>query len=275
MKRREHAYQLVPFPKVRRALIDAIQVAQRKRLVHGLIEVDVTKAHAFIHAYKARTGESLSFTAFIIACLARALDENKYMHAYRQGRKRLIIFDEVDVGTIIESEAGHYKLPIPYVIRAANHKSIREIHEEIRRVQQARSREEDSLINLAKLYPHVPGFVGKFFWRLLEGHPKLKKRWTGTCGVTSLGMFGKGSGWGLPLTNYVLNITLGGIAQKPGVVDGRIELREYLCITVSIDHDLIDGAPATRFVSRFKDQIEQGYGLETFESTPALVTPVT
>ena len=41
-------------------------------------------------------------------------------------------------------------------------------------------------------------------------------------------------------------IALGGIATKPGIVEGRIQIREYLCITVSIDHDIIDGAPAAR-----------------------------
>ena len=41
----------------------------------------------------------------------------------------------------------------------------------------------------------------------------------------------------------------------------RIEIREYLSLTVSFDHDIIDGAPAARFTERFKDLIESGYGL--------------
>ncbi len=54
---------------------------------------------------------------------------------------------------------------------------------------------------------------------------------------------------------------LGGIAEKPGVVDGNIAIREYLCMTLSFDHDSIDGAPAARFVQRLKELIEGGYGL--------------
>ena len=38
---------------------------QRKPMVHGLLEVDVTKVRAFLRDHKAKTGESLSFTAFI------------------------------------------------------------------------------------------------------------------------------------------------------------------------------------------------------------------
>jgi pyruvate/2-oxoglutarate dehydrogenase complex dihydrolipoamide acyltransferase (E2) component len=74
-------------------------------------------------------------------------------------------------------------------------------------------------------------------------------------------MFGEGGGWGIPLVPATLMLTLGGIAEKPGIVDGRIEPREYLSLTISLDHDIIDGAPAARFAARLKALIECGYGL--------------
>jgi hypothetical protein len=36
-----------------------------------------------------------SFTAFIIACLGKAIDEHKAVQAFRKGSKRLILFEEV------------------------------------------------------------------------------------------------------------------------------------------------------------------------------------
>ena len=69
------------------------------------------------------------------------------------------------------------------------------------------------------------------------------------------------SGWAIPFGVHTLEIALGGIAQKPGIVDGRIEICDYLCLTMSVDHDIIDGAPAARFVQRLKELIEGGYGL--------------
>jgi len=57
-------------------------------------------------------------------------------------------------------------------------------------------------------------------------------------------------------------VTLGGIAEKPSVVDGQIALREYLSLTLSFDHSIVDGAPAARFTGRLKDLIESGYGLD-------------
>ena len=62
-------------------------------------------------------------------------------------------------------------------------------------------------------------------------------------------------------------ITVGGIGEIPGVVDRHIALRDYLNLTISFDHDMIDGAPATRFTGRLKDLIESGYGLIDQEAT--------
>lgn len=44
-------------------------------------------------------------------------------------------------------------------------------------------------------------------------------------------------------------------------MDGRIEIREYLSLTLSFNHDVIDGAPAARFAQRLKELIESAYGL--------------
>jgi pyruvate/2-oxoglutarate dehydrogenase complex dihydrolipoamide acyltransferase (E2) component len=76
-------------------------------------------------------------------------------------------------------------------------------------------------------------------------------------------MFGEGQGgWGLaPMRAYSLGLVVGSTAWKPAVVEGRIEPREILNLTVVFDHDVIDGAPATRFTRRLVELIECGYGL--------------
>ena len=55
---------------------------------------------------------------------------------------------------------------------------------------------------------------------------------------------------------------VGGIAQKPGVVDGCIVPREYLDVTLSFDHNIVDGAPAARFAQKFSELIEDGFGFD-------------
>lgn len=104
---------VIPYSKSRRFMREAIRSTHHKPMMHGLLEVDVTKARAYLREVKARTGESPSFTAFIIACLGRAVDEHKYVHALWKGRHHLIQFDEVDVLTWIErrSRASHRSFP--------------------------------------------------------------------------------------------------------------------------------------------------------------------
>ena len=65
-------------------------------------------------------------------------------------------------------------------------------------------------------------------------------------------------------------MAVGGIAEKPGVVDGHIAIREYLCVTLSFDHDVVDGAPAARFVSRLRELIESNHGLQEVEDAAQL-----
>ena len=88
-----------------------------------------------IHEQKARGAEPLSFTAFIAACLGKAVDENKAVQAFRKGSNHLILFADVDVLTYIERDVAGQKQIMPYIIRAANRKTVREIHHEIRAAQ--------------------------------------------------------------------------------------------------------------------------------------------
>lgn len=240
-------------------MADGGRMGLQKHTVHGLVEFDVTGAREVIRQHKAQTGEALSFSAFFLTCLGRAIDLDRHMHAYRNWRNQLIIFDDVDVNMLFEVEVNGEKTIRPHILRAVNKKGIREIHEEVRAFQnQHQSSQEAKFIDY---FVRLPGFARRLFlWALLKS-PHLVKEYYGTVLVTSIGMFGTGSGWGIPVPNHSLQLTLGGIAEKPGVVDHRIEVRQYLSVTVSFDHDVIDGAPAARFTQRLKELIESGYGL--------------
>src|SRR5579884_2226789 len=126
MSQRRDIYQTLAYPKLRRALAMMYTSVQRTHKVHGLIEVDVTKPRRLLRA-RVDAGEPLSFTAFIIGCLAIAVDETKTLNAVRKGTRRLALFDAVDVVTPIERELGDAKQPIMYIVRAANMKNVDEI----------------------------------------------------------------------------------------------------------------------------------------------------
>jgi hypothetical protein len=191
------------------------------------------------------------------------VERNKYMHAYRSGRSHLVLFDEVDVSTQIEIVMDGRKVPIPHTIRAANKRTVYDIHREIRRVQaEGEEGESAPTSRWERLFMALPTFIKRPMMRVMFKDPHRAKRNAGTVLLTAVGMFGEGGGWGIPLIMHTLGVTLGGIAEKPVVIDGQIEIRECLSITVSFDHDIIDGAPAARFTQRFKDLIERAYGLD-------------
>ena len=266
MKQKRADYQVVPYPKLRRIIAVMLRSLQRTPMMHGLLEVDVTKARAFLRDHKAKTGESLSFTAFLITCLAQAVDEHKAVQAYRKGRNQLILFEDVDVNIQIEHELNGQKQVIVYILRAANRKTFREIHHEIRVAQ---GEDVAKAVVGFKMVQFLPAFLFRpFLWVFSwigRRYPQVWKKYVGTVGITAVGMFGDGAGWGIPPAFPTLMITVGGIGEKPVLVDGHIAMRDYLSLTVSFDHDIIDGAPAARFTGRLKDLIESGYGL--FDST--------
>jgi pyruvate/2-oxoglutarate dehydrogenase complex dihydrolipoamide acyltransferase (E2) component len=259
MSENNDGFTILPFPKMRRLMVDGGHLGRQKQTIHGLVEMDVTRARQAIRDHKAQTGETLSFTAFVIACLGQAVGINKHMHAYRNWRDQLVIFDDVDVNTLFEVEDGGRKIIRPHIIRAVNKKTFRDIHEEIRAFQAGHEGSREA--KFISRFVLLPGFIRRLFLGFLLKNPHLVKEMNGTVLMTAVGMFGSGGGWGIPVSNHTLQVTLGGIAEKPGIVDGRIEIREYLSATVSFDHDIVDGAPAARFTQRLKELIESGLGL--------------
>ena len=252
-------YDVLPFPSARKVIVDAGRLASRRHVVHGLLEVDVTAARNFVRGAKAR-GEDLSFTAFLVACFARAIAANPTVQAYRDWRGRLIVFHDVDVATPIEAAAG--AAAIPHIVRAANRRTVAEISAEIRAIQTrpAQSEQTGGLVGLGERAPGLFRYI--FYWGV-QLNPHWLKRTSGTAIVTAVGMFGRQGGWGvgfLPL--HTLGLTVGGISHKPGVHEGQVAIRDYLNLTLSFDHDIVDGAPAARFARAFAELVESALPLE-------------
>ena len=235
--------------------------------MYALLEVDVTAARQFIEDYEAQTGEQLSFTGYLIYCLARAVDEDKSVQAYRKGSKQLVIFDDVDVGFMIELKKGDKRVLTGHVIRAAHRKTFWEIHQEIRLVQTQQaptSAQEASWFFSALLLPWpLPRLFKAFILKAIRHDPTIVTSMAGTVGISSVGMFGKGhAGWGISDGSHAIDLVVGGTARKLAEVDGRIESRQVLSLTIIFDHDVIDGAPAARFTRRLVELIEGGAGLD-------------
>jgi pyruvate/2-oxoglutarate dehydrogenase complex dihydrolipoamide acyltransferase (E2) component len=267
MKRGTNPFHVVELAAERRGMAAFQELKAGRHNMYALLEVDVTVAKKFIDDYATKTGEQLSFTGYLIACLAHAVDEDKTVQAYRKGSKQLVVFDNVDVGFLIELKGGAKPILRGHVVRAANRKTFWEIHQEIRAVQSRQvtsDAEKASWFRSAMLLPRPLSSLFKAVFRtLLSRDPTIATSMSGTVGISSVGMFGKGhAGWGISTGMHALDLVVGGIARKLAEVDGRIEPRQMLSLTIIFDHDVIDGAPAARFTRRLVELIESGYGLD-------------
>jgi len=254
----DNQYSTKKFPKTRRATIDLLKAAKRKNMIHGMVEIDIAQARSDIQEIKQSHKYSISLTAFIIYCVSKSVASNKRMHAYRNWKNQLVLFDNVDVSTTVERILKGESEVVPMIIRAANNKSIHEISKELKESKSERVEKADVYRSI-KLFLAIPAFFRQLVFRLIDKFPHLMKRKAGTVMVTSVGMMlGKGAGWGIPIASHTLNITIGGIVERPILISGQLENREHICLTVSMDHDIVDGAPASRFVHKLKTLIAEG-----------------
>jgi pyruvate/2-oxoglutarate dehydrogenase complex dihydrolipoamide acyltransferase (E2) component len=260
-------FETKPFTKDRKNIILVTQEGKRRRASYALLEIDVTNARKIMHELKEEKGDDVSFTGWIVKCVAQAVSEHKQLNTYRQGRNKLVVFDDVDIPIPVERMMNNKPILMAYIIRKANEKTVIEITKEIRSVQ---TQEVDASLQVLgdqltrgeKFLLHAPLFLKKLGIVILRRNGVLKKKHLGTVGVTAIGMKGRFPGWVIGMGGPIATlIAVGGITKKPGVINDTIMVREYLHLTIHIDHDVVDGGPLARFVSRLTELLETGYGL--------------
>ena len=245
----ESGFTTRPFLPIRRAYLDVLDAGRRRRMIHGLVEVDVTDVRPAVKA------AGLSFTAYLAWCVARAVAADPVVQAYRQGR-RLVLFDDVDVNTQLEQDHAGQKIVQSLVLRAANRKSAADLTTELRAAQHDPGVGRDRHRGAAA-FASLPGFVRALPWRVVMANPFWFRRFGGTVGLSSVGMFGRG-GWAIPIAPCTLMVAVGGTSRKPRFVSGDLVERELLALTLGFDHTVVDGAPAARFASRLAELVEAG-----------------
>jgi pyruvate/2-oxoglutarate dehydrogenase complex dihydrolipoamide acyltransferase (E2) component len=259
----QDAFHRVTFPAERRLVLDSLRLGHHKPMMHALLEVDVTRPRGLLRM------EKQSFTAFVAACVGRAVAAHPEVHALRDGFGRLVMFHDVDVSTIVEVDVGGRKFGLAYVLRAANRRTCLELGQELRVVKTAGLRTLRPALRLAlRLFLLVPAFMRRMVYRAALCFPRFVKRHTGTVTLTAVGMFGGGIGWGVSAPAiHSLSVLVGGIGPRPPT-QGASRDREVLCLTVSADHDIVDGAPLARFVRALRDLIENADGLAGPDTAP-------
>jgi len=264
-------YDIIDFPKVRIPTLDFLTLGDNNHYVKGLIEFDVTDGRNKIRDHEKNTQKKISFTAWLLKCIGQAASEFKEVHSMMMGKNKIVKFEDVDISITVEKSIEGVKTPIPLVVRRTNKMTVTQINDEIRKAQSEELDEATVLGNHnmkedLKRYVSLPSFFRKFILKRKFRDPVRIKQMMGTIIVSSVGMFGKLRGWPIPTTAHPLAFGVGSITKKPAIINDKIEVREFLALSVLFNHDIVDGAPATRFISRLGELLESGFGLLNLES---------
>jgi len=196
--------------------------------VTSIDEADITKLVNLREKEKeraAKKGIHLTYMPFLIKAVVAALEEHPYLNATLDDEGEEIILKKYfNIGVAIDTKDG---LMVP-VVKNAKEKSILSLADELVKLsEKARER----TIDLADL----------------KG---------GTFTITNYGAVG--GIYGSPIMKYpeVAILGVGKILEKPVVIEGKIEIRKVLPLSLSFDHRVIDGAEAARFMNTIIDHLE-------------------
>lgn len=255
-------YQFQDIVRSRIATFDIFDVGLRKHHINAMLEFDVTESRTKLRDLR-KQGKTISFNAWLIKVIGSVLMKHPEAAAYFYSKKRLIIFNDINVSLLVEKKIGDSKVPMPLVIEKVNEKSCEEITREIENAKSQELNSGDIVLkkespSYQRLYYNLPGFLRRLFWKALLRNPKAAFKTMGNVAVTSIGMIGKINGWFIHKSVHPISFGVGSILKKPVVIDNEIKIREILNMTILVDHDVIDGAPMVRFLDDLTCYIENG-----------------
>ena len=221
----ERAIRRLPKPLNRMRQTIARRLTESKQTIphfYVTVTADVTELMAFRAALKARN-VVYSVNDFVLAAVAQALDDFPAVNSSTDGRS-VAWRGDVDLGMAVNVENG---LVVP-VIRAAQRLSLAELRD--------RSRALAEKARTGRLTPDE--MTGSGFT------------------ISNMGM--------LDVDHFaaIINpgesgiLAVGSAREAPAVVNGQLAVRTRMCLTLSADHRVVDGALAAKFINAIKSRIE-------------------
>jgi pyruvate/2-oxoglutarate dehydrogenase complex dihydrolipoamide acyltransferase (E2) component len=229
---------------------------------HALLEIDITNLRKHLRE-KRIEGSGGSLFSLMLKAIGKCLQEFPELNAMADPR-HTTYFDEVDINIPIEVNKGGELYNKQLTIRNINGKTLKQVDEEIHNAKNA----EDGKIGFVetklgrRILGILPNALVLFFFRMLLRDHETIRKYSGTIFVTSVSMFSNIPGYVIPYAGgpKAVSFALGSTNKKPVVIGNEIVIREIINITATFNHDLVDGAPAARFMNRFRNLLEKSYG---------------
>lgn len=220
--------ETVPMSSMRKAIAEHMVFSKRTSAhVHTVFEVDlqsiVQLRQRYKEEFKKREGISLTYTPFFAKALVENVRDFPVLNASLSGDD-IVYKKPVNLGIAVALDTG---LIVP-VIKNAHLKSLTGIALAIAdladRARTKRLKPED--VQNGTISLTNPGLYGALFATPIISQPQ----------VAILG--------------------IGGIEKRPIVIDDAIAIRPMVCLSLSYDHRVIDGAVADQFMAAMKDKLQ-------------------
>jgi len=228
--------QTVRMPRIRKVIGDNMMKALHSQAqLSTVVEVDVTRIMKLRsrakEAFQAREGVKLSPMPFFVQAAAEALKAHPAVNARINDDGTITYFDVENIGIAVDSEKG---LMVPVIKEAGN-------------------------LNLAGIARKTAELAGK----VRGGGLGPDDMSGGTFTISNTGS--RGALFDTIIVNYpqVAELGIGATVRRPVVVDHpelgeTIAIRDMVYLTLSYDHQLVDGADAARYLADVKTRLEAG-----------------
>ena len=226
--------ELIEMDRMRKMI--AQRMVDSKRIaphVTSFVEADVTELvnwrNKHKDAYKKREGENLTFTPIFIQAVARAIQDFPNINVSVDG-DYIIKKRDINIGVAVALPSGNLIVP---VIHRADQLNLNGL-----------SKKVNDLANRARQNKLIPAD--------LEG---------GTYTLSNVGSFGNVMGTPIIMQPQVAIMAVGAIKKKPAVIEtpqgDLIGVRQFMFLSHSYDHRVVDGSLGGMFVRKVADYLEQ------------------
>lgn len=215
----------IPLRGIRRQMLQAMQASLQVPQASVWMDVDVTETVALIEQLKQRrefSGLRISPIIVLAKAVCLAMVKHPEVNASLDlDRQEIVVHPDVNLGIAAATQRG---LVVPN-IKAANE------------------------LNILQLAQALNELVDK----VREGRVTLADAADGTFTITNVGVFGVEGGTPILNPNESAILLLGTFNRRPWAVgsgeDERMEIRSVAKLTLTIDHRVLDGEQASRFLA--------------------------
>lgn len=210
-------------------MVDSMRISPH---VTSFVEADVTNIVNWRNknkdAYKKREGENLTFTPIFIEAIVKAIKDFPMINVSVDGDK-IIKKRDINIGVAVALPSGNLIVP---VIHKADQMNLNGI-----------SKRLNDLANRARINKLTPADLAD-----------------PTYTISNVGSFGNLMGTPIIMQPQVAILAVGAIKKKPAVIEtpegDLIGIRQFMFLSHSYDHRVVDGSLGGQFVRRVADYLE-------------------